>query len=105
MSRLIADYVHPQTWKDAQLLKAADAHHSALLLQATFRAWRDAAHHAIRLQAVEITSTLQRDLASKRKILYRWVRSTALSMTVKDVAEDVDRRVVKDTFLKWRSRW
>lgn len=48
---------------------------------------------------------LQRDLASKRKILYRWVKSTALSMTVKDVAEDVDRRVIKDAFSQWRLRW
>lgn len=94
-----------QTWKDAQLVRAADAHHSASLLHATFQAWRQATYHTVRLQAVENASMLQRDLASKRKILYRWVKSTALSMTVKDVAEDVDRRVIKDAFSQWRLRW
>lgn len=62
-------------------------------------------HQTIRLRAIETTLAAERDLASKRKILYRWVKSTALSMTVKDVSEDVGRREMKNAFSTWRSRW
>ena len=105
MFPLIADKDFSQTWKDAQLIRAASAQYSTLLLHSCFRIWHIATHQSIRLQAIENSSRLRHDLASKRTVLYKWVKSTALSMTAKDVAEDNDRRVTRTALSKWRSKW